>query len=262
MGLLGENHVYSYSQLSTFSECPYAFYLQKIERPKPELVNNAFASLGTFIHELIDQWAKGEIKAEDLPAEYIKRYKQAVPESWPRMLAAKGYADKAYNQGLEYFTNFDEFKGYKIIGTEQKFKTNIEGRPFIGIVDMVMEDEATGELIVLDHKSKSLKEFKKNEHEMYKQQLLYSQYIFETYGKWPDRLMFNLFKEPDNYKTSKPFDKTEFVEAYTWAADIIKKIETYDLMDFFETKEVKNDRPDFFCTEICSCRKICPNGHR
>ncbi len=256
MGLLDENHVYSYTQLCTFAECPYAFYLQKIERPKPELVNNAFASLGSFIHELIDQWAKGLIKAEDLPAEYKKRYKESVPEAWPRMLAAKGYAEKAYNQGLEYFRNFDCFDGYKIIGTETKFKTDIAGRPFVGVVDMVMEDKSNGELIVLDHKSKSMKEFKKTENEMYKQQLLYSKYIHDEYGKWPDRLMFNLFKEPNNCRMSRPFTKEDFVEAYTWATDAIERIEKYELMDFFETK-----KSDFFCTEICSCRKICPNGH-
>ena len=112
------------------------------------------------------------------------------------------------------------------------------------------------ELIVLDHKSKSMKEFKKTENEMYKQQLLYSKYIHDEYGRWPDRLMFNLFKEPNNCRMSRSFTKEDFADAYTWATDVIERIEKYELMDFFETK-----KSDFFCTEICSCRKICPNGH-
>lgn len=223
------------------------------------MVNNAFASQGTLIHDLLDQWAKGELAIDQLPAEYEKRYPAEVVESWPRMLAAKGYAEKAFNIGLEYFKNFDGFKGYKIIATEERFKIDLCGRPFVGIIDMVMEDEETGKLIVVDHKSKSLTAFKKVEDEMYRQQYVYSKYIFEKYGKYPDVLMFNLFKE-NGLKQEREFKESEYISTLVWAETQMQKMEEYDFVDWLVTKEVEPGKPDFFCTELCSCRKVCPNG--
>jgi len=258
MSMLSENHVYSFSQLQSFSECPYAFYLQKIER-NPDMANNAFASQGTLIHDLLDQWAKGELTKDQLPSEYERRYPLEVVESWPRMLAAKGYAEKAFNIGLDYFREFDEFKGFKIIATEERFKIDLCGRPFVGIIDMVVEEEDSGKLIVVDHKSKSIAAFKKAEDEMYRQQYLYSKYIFEKYGKYPDQLMFNLFKEK-GLKPCRDFNESEYTSTLSWAETQMQKMEEYDFVDWLTTKEAEPGKPDFFCTELCSCRKICPNG--
>lgn len=258
MSMLNPNHIYSFSQLQSFAECPYAFFLQKIER-NPDMVQNAFASQGTLIHDLLDQWAKGTLTKEQLPDEYARRYPLEVVESWPRMLASKGYADKAYNIGLDYFKNFDEFSGYKIIATEERFKIEIEGRPFVGIIDMLVEDCKTNELVIVDHKSKSMSAFKKAENEMYRQQYLYSKYVQEKYSKFPDRLMFNLFKECGE-KMERRFNEGEYLDTLAWAGEQMTKMEEYDLVDWLVTKDVQEGKPDFFCTELCSCRKICPNG--
>lgn len=258
MGMLLPNHIFSFSQLQSFSECPYAFYLQKIER-NPDMVQNAFASQGTLIHDLLDLWAKGELTKNQLPDEYAKRYPLEVVEAWPRMLAAKGYAEKAFNIGLEYFKNFDEFTGYTIIATEERFDIDVEGRRFVGIMDMLVEDNETGELIIVDHKSKSMAAFKKSEDEMYRQQYLYSKHVREKYGKYPDRLMFNLFKE-NGTKMERRFNEADYLATLVWAGEQMQKMEEYDFVDWLVTKEVQEGKPDFFCTELCSCRKICPNG--
>ena len=253
MGLLPDNHVYSYSQLSSFDECPYGFYLERIE--KVDQVQNAFAEQGTLIHDLIDLWAKGQIPIQDLPKEYEKRYADEVVSSWPRMLASKGYAEKTYQQGLQYFENFDGFKGYKIINTEEKFLTTLSDRPFTGVIDMVLEDEKTGALIINDHKSKSLSSFKKEEKTVYRQQYLYSKYAKEKYGKYPDVLMFNLFKE-NGLKRFKDFSVDEYESVLDWAIQIIEKIENYEVLDWLESKETS----DFFCQELCSVRNHCFNS--
>lgn len=256
MGLINDAHKYSYTQLESVSECPYMFYLERIEDNKDSLVGNSFASQGSLIHDMIDQWAKGLIQTEDLPAVYKKRYPIEVENNWPRVLATKGYAEKTYDQGLHYFETFDCFEGFEIIASEQKFVTKIDNRNFVGIIDMVLKDEDTGEYIILDHKSKSLSSFKKAEDKMYRQQLIYSKYFLEKYGRFPDRLMFNLFKE-DGLKVERKFDESQYNDTMNWAKEQIEKIESFELIDWFETK----DKPDFFCQNICSCRKICPNGH-
>ena len=253
MGLLKDKHVYSYSQLTSFDECPYSFYLQRIEGLGQK--SNGFAEQGSLIHDLIDQWAKGILKKEDLVPEYVRRYPDEVVTQFPRILAAKGYAEKTYEAGLRYFETFDEFKGLKIIGTETKFKNLICGRPFVGIVDMVAEDEKTGELIVVDHKSKSYKSFTKNEDAMYRQQLIYSQFVYEQYGRWPDMMMFNLFKE-EGLRVSRSFTKTDFDDAMAWADGIMTKIENFEMLDWLAQK----DEPDFFCQNLCNMRDHCANG--
>lgn len=253
MSMLRDGHVFSYSQLSSFSECPYSFYLARID--KVEQLSNGFAEYGTLVHDLLDRWAKGELTKDQLPAEYARRYPEEVVTKYPRMLTAKGYAEKAYNIGLEYFQNFDEFAGYTILNTEEKFKIEVAGRPFVGIIDMVLKDDLTDELIVLDHKSKSWSAFKKAEDEMYRQQLIYSKYIHEKYGKWPDRMMFNLFKERGD-KAERPFTMEAYDETMRWAEEQIEKMETFEFLDWLETKP----ESDFFCQEICSCRKDCHNG--
>ena len=89
---------------------------------------------------------------------------------------------------------------------------------------------------------------------MYRQQLLYSKFVFEKYGRYPDRLMFNLFKEM-GLKKERPFTLEAYNEALAWAKEMIERIENYEVLDFMEAKE-----PDFFCTEICGMRKHCSNG--
>ena len=253
---IDKNHVYSYSQLSSFDECPYEFFLERIERDEDgnrlEQTSNAFAEHGTLIHDIIDKWAKGELTRDELTVEYDIRFEDEVVTPFPKVL--KDYRSKAYQLGYDYFANFDEFKGLKIIGTETKFETTIADRKFVGIVDMVAEDDETKELIILDHKSKSLSSFKKNEDEMYRQQLLYSKWFNEHYGRFPDRLMFNLFKV-SGLRMERPFTKEAYDKALSWAEETIKNIESFEMLDFLDTKP-----QDFFCTDLCSMRKYCDNG--
>ena len=129
MGMLTEDWVFSYSQLSTFDECPYAFYLEKIER-NPTVLSNAFQEQGLLIHDLIDQWAKGTLTKEELPELYKTRFPREVLTPFPRRMA--NYQKKAYDQGLQYFEEFDEFKGYKILDSEYRLHSRKKQRKCTG----------------------------------------------------------------------------------------------------------------------------------
>lgn len=258
MGLLSNKHVYSYSQLSSFDECPYSFYLQRIEGVQ-ETVSNGFAERGSLIHDLLDQWAKKILTKEDMLHEYERRYPKEVVTAFPRMLASKGYTEKAYQQGIDFLTTFDEFEGYSVVSAEEKFTIDLplsdgSSRKFTGIVDMILRKNWTNELIICDHKSKSLSAFKKAENSMYMQQLLYAAYVQEKYEEWPYSCMFHLFNEGGK-KMERLFTLDQFRGAVDWATKIINKIETYEVLDWLECK-----KQDFYCTEICGVRKECPNG--
>lgn len=263
MSLLREGHRYSYSQLSSFSECPFSYYLKHIEGVPDQ--SNGFAEQGTLIHDILDKWAKKQIKKEDMAAEYERRYPDEVVTSFPRMLTAKGYAEKTFLQGLEYFKNFDEFPGYEVVSAEEKFDqplklTDGTERPFIAFVDLVLRDEFTGGLVVMDHKSKSWTEFRRHRDDMYKQQYLYSYFVHEKYGEWPSALAFNLFKEGGR-KDEQEFSMDKFNEVMEWATRAIQQIESYDVLDWMECKVQKTPgKPDMFCASICGTRAHCPNS--
>ena len=268
LSLLKDDHRYSYSQLSSFSECPFGYYLKHIEHVPEQ--SNGFSEQGSLIHSILDRWAKKEIKKEEMAAEYERLYPQVVVTSFPRMLTAKGYAEKTYNQGLEYFQNFDEFPGYTVVSAEEQFEqplklTDGTERPFIAFVDLILRDDFTGGLIVMDHKSKSWTEFRKHREEMYKQQYLYSFFVHEKYGEWPQGLAFNLFKEGGK-KDEEEFDKKKFDETMEWATDAIHRIESYDVLDWLVSKEQKVNKktgrsaPDMFCEYICGTRGSCPQS--
>ena len=183
LSMLKDGHQFSYSQLSSFSECPYGYYLKHIEDQPDQ--SNGFAEHGTLIHDILDKWAKKELKKEQLASEYERRYPDEVVTSFPRFMA-RGYPEKAYQQGLSYFENFDEFPGFEIVSAEEKFEmplklTDGTERPFIAFVDLVLRNEFTGGLVVMDHKSKSWAEFRKHREEMYKQQYLYSYFSWTKY---------------------------------------------------------------------------------
>ena len=260
MGLLSDKHKYSYSQLSSVEECAYGFYLQRIEGLEEE-ASNAFAERGSLIHDLLDKWAKKKLTKEEMLTEYERRYGDEVVTAWPRLLASKGYANKAYETGRQFIEDFDEFQGYDILSAEEKFTLDLplsDGttRPFVGIIDMMLRDKKTGDLIICDHKSKSLTAFKKDENKMYRQQLLYATYVNEHYGNWPEILMFHLFNE-NGVRPQRLFSLQDYRETINWATEQIKKIENYTVMDWLTCKET----PDFYCTELCACRKNgCPNG--
>lgn len=263
MSLLRDNHRYSYSQLSSFSECPFGFYLKHMEDKEEQ--SNGFAEQGSLVHDILDKWAKGEIKKKDMAAEYERRYSDEVVTSFPRMLASKGYAQKTYQQGLDYFENFDEFKGFKVISAEEKFEmplklTDGTTRPFIAFVDLVVRDEFTDGLVIFDHKSKSWTSFKAAREEMYKQQYLYAYFVHEKYNEWPVQLAFNLFKEGGK-KDFQDFSMEKFEEVMQWATDAIHKMESYDILDWLVCKAQKTPgKPDMFCAEICGERRNCPNS--
>ena len=261
MSLLPEDHVYSYSQLQSFHECKYGFYLKRIEGIEDEQ-SNAFAERGSLIHSLLDEWAKGLLSKDDMADEYDRRYGDEVVTAWPRMM--KGYAQKAYASGYEFLKNFDEFEGYEILRAEEKYNSEItlpdgSTRPFVGIVDLIVRDEKTDELIIFDHKSKGKSTFKKAEEEMYTQLYMYAQCVKQLYGKFPDRLGFHLFNQ-EGLKVTRPFDEAKYNEVMEWAGWTIQEIEDATMIDWMECKEIPEGKMDMYCTQLCGARNQCPQG--
>ena len=67
-----------------------------------------------------------------------------------------------YEKGLEYLDNIDLILDkYEILGVEKEVKFKIGDYEMVGYIDLLLREKESGKIIVLDHKSASLK-FKKN----------------------------------------------------------------------------------------------------
>ncbi len=250
MSELFTDHV-SFSQLTTAETCPYEYFLLKGVGVTP--AENGFAQAGSLAHKLLAAWAKGDISREDLPSVWVQLFATEVTAPFPRYLEAKGYKIKLFDSILRYFEGFKGFPGYEIVSAEQEFTSSIGGERFVGIIDLILRSRETGGFVLLDHKSASLSSFKKSADMMYRQLYLYSKYCADTYGSFPEKLAFNLFKE--HITDERPFLPDKYMEARIWAETILAEMKTKDLPDWLET------RPEMFhCTNLCSCRNECRYG--
>ena len=247
----------SYSQMTEAEDCPYQYYLLKIAGVEP--VPNAFAQAGTLVHQILAGWAKGEIPINALPVQWVQRFTKEVTAEFPPFLAAKGYAEKLFDNMLTFLEGFTGFPGYEIIGAEKEFSSMIAGERFIGIIDLLLRNKTTGEIAIVDYKSCSLSSFKKNKDQMYRQLLLYSKYVTDLFGCPPAKLRFELVKE--GIFDERDYDPEDFVAARLWAENVVNTMKQMDLTDWFTVK------PEYFrCTNLCSCRNECnfgkPENHR
>lgn len=263
------NFKYSFSSINQAFECPYCFFLNKLDDDPPEKVSNIFAEIGTLTHSVLEEWCKGELTLDELSMEFGNRFDDEVVTDPPKQKNFATYRDKQFQLGVDFFDNFDGFPGFTIIGAEIPFETTVETkfgtRTIMGYIDLLMQDNNTGALIVADHKSKSMKAFREAENEMYKQLYLYSKAVHEMFpdeDRYPDFLMFHLFKE-NGEKLARRFDKAEYDATIAWAIEQIEEIESRDNTDWDACKkQPDNGDVDFFCQNICSYRLSCPNGTR
>lgn len=243
--------LWSFSRLNSFYTCPYEFYLHYIQCNKGS--NNFFGEFGSFIHKILEMYAKEEISLFELSTFYEENFWQEVEEDAP----PNKYVDikqSYYEKGLDYLDNIDLLlEDYEILGVEKEVKFTIGGYEMIGYIDLLLREKSTGKIIILDHKSASLK-FKKNgeisktnlQHflEFKRQLYLYSIPIIEEYGN-VDYLEWNMFKDRKHIKIE--WNEDEFNEAKRWAYDTIKLI---------EEEKTWFPNPDYYyCNYLCGQRK-------
>lgn len=115
---------------------------------------------------------------------YTADYDEAVKRYFPPF--PRGLGGKYYEEGFNYFTSFDGFgDGYEILAVEERFEIRLRGNVFVGVADLILRKRETGEIIVIDHKSKSLnslnRDLKGNKRQLY----LYAAYVGKSTASIP-----------------------------------------------------------------------------
>ena len=185
----------------------------------------------------------------ELADAYEAEYDEAVKHYFPPF--PKGMAGQYYDEGLQYFRSFDGFGSDKeILSVEDKFELDIRGNRFVGIADLVLQDKKTGDIIVIDHKSKSMNSMKKAQYENTRQLYTYAAYVKERFGEFPTLLQFNMFRYGVNI--NEPFAMERYEETMDWIERTIAQIKA--------EREWRGSSSGYFCRFICSTRMHCPVG--
>ena len=185
----------------------------------------------------------------ELADAYEAEYDEAVKHYFPPF--PKGLAGRYYDEGLQYFRSFDGFGGdMEILSVEDKFELDIRGNRFVGIADLVLRDRNTGDITVIDHKSKSMNSMKKAQYENTRQLYTYAAYVKERFGAFPTLLRFNMFRYGVNI--DEPFSMKRYEETMDWIERTIAEIRA--------EREWKVSSSSYFCRFICSTRLYCPSA--
>ena len=259
LDFITDNMTWSFSRLNSFySNCKYEWYMHYIECLPA--VGGFFGEFGGYCHKILEKYLKGELGVFDLAPYYEEHYSEEVVSSPP----PNNYVDLGesyYNKGLGYFESFADYweDNYEIIGVEKEIHFEIDGKPFIGFIDLLLRNKETGAIKIVDHKSASIKMLKNGnvsksdaDHflEFKRQLYLYSNAIKEEFPGVPiEALEWNMFKQGDTITI--PYDDKEYLEALWWASDTIKAIE--------EEEEWPSLADKFYCWNLCSMREnACP----
>lgn len=242
-----EDMVWSYSRIKCFEDCPYRFYLKYISGCKE--VPQFYASYGSFMHKLIEEFYKGIITKEEMLTKFLFGFQESVIGRRPQQSTVEKYIQL----GIEYLKGFAPFP-YNMVAVEKKVEFELGGKKFIGFIDYLGEKD--GEYYIVDNKSRELKPrsgrkkptVKDQElDEMLKQLYLYAAAIKQEYGKFPNALCFNCFK--NRVFIEEPFSEKTFSETIEW---FLKTID--DIADENEFLP----RIDFFgCNYICGVNGEC-----
>lgn len=232
---------YSYTKLTSFDECRYAFYRYYQKNEQGE--NNVFALYGIIMHSILERYAKGELQITELAETFEEEFNLAISQI---MMFGKDLTYSYYSKGMEFLENFNGFWGLKPLEAEYHFETPLGEDTFVGVIDLIALDE-NDNIIIVDHKSSS-KFSKKELKDKVKQLYLYSKAIFDKYGKFPKELWFNHFKNQHQEKI--PFDIDVYNETIKWALAKIQEIEA--CMEFNP-----NTSDKFHCCYLCDYRNNC-----
>ena len=240
---------WSYSRLRAYEDCGYGFFLRYLYEEEEN--GHFYAEYGSLMHRILEQYYSGSITKDEALTKFCTGFVLNITaDVTPSIL------EKYYEQGKTYISSL-EMPSEKIVGIEEKLEFEIEGNPFVGYIDLLLEDD--GELVICDHKSRILraKSFVKNnkteqksneEFDRFAKQLyIYSAGVEQKYGKLPKELRFNCFR--NGTVITEQFDEKKYEEAKSWAVETIHKIK-------HET-EWRPNAAWFKCNNICGFTKSC-----
>lgn len=241
---------YSYSKIKNFKECPYCFYRHYIEKDTEESTHGT-SEFGSFAHEILEKYAKNELEEYELLPYYLEHYKEKVQSTMVLKLAdnfSRNFSELYFESGKKYFENFQGFGDLDVLEAEYEFDEVVDDKFLLtGKVDLICRN-TDGDLVIIDHKSKSKFKTKAERNEYSKQLYIYSFAVNRKYGEFPKYLKFNMFRN-ENPWVEFEFDENKYKETMQWVSDEVEEIENCTEFNPITTGFYHNN----FCPYILKC---------
>lgn len=244
--------IFSFSRLKSFYNCKAEWRFKYIEKQKGE--DNFFTQYGSLMHDVLEKICKNELSVFEIIDYYTEHFELDVTYNAPY----NKYSDirsSYFQKGINFLEHVIKYThdGYKIIGVELKVDFVIDGIEFVGYIDLLLQDEKSGEIIAVDHKSTNIS-FKKNgeiskknleDIDSFKKQLyLYSLGIHKMFGIYPAKYIINLFNIKGKYEFE--FNRMEFNNSISWAKETLKQIR--------KEKTFAPSPDQYYCRYLCEFR--------
>ena len=244
-------NTYSYSKIKSFYNCKYGYYKNYIEHNK-DRESHGTSEFGSFCHEILEKYEKEELAEYELLDYYIKHYDENVTSTFDLNMSdsfTKNFAELYYESGKEYFREFTGFDNLNVVEAEYDFTELVEDKFYLtGKVDLIARDN-DGNLVIVDHKSKSKFKSKAEKAEYAKQLYAYAFAVYRKYGEYPKKMMFNMFRTGTWVEFD--FDVDEYKNTINWLVESVKEIESCTEFD-------ADGIWSFYCRNFCAIRNNCP----
>src|SRR5258705_1560389 len=247
-----DNMKFSYSNISTFETCAYAWKLTYIDTLKRE--PNFFAEFGTLCHDILEKYFKGELDLFNLPNYYEKHFYEVVQSISLSGTMTQNY----YDAGYDFFTNIDiNPDDFEILESELKTSSIWNGIELVVKPDIVLKEKSTGKIILMDYKTSIIKKNKNgsiaksdiDKLNGYKKQLfLYAFFLSQNQKTKIEE--FRLWFIRNNTFEIFQYTEKEAIETLNWFMKIVAKIKE-------EEKFIANISNPFFCNNLCGVRMSC-----
>lgn len=240
-----DDWTWSYSRISLFEECPYAFALKYLYNDE-NVQSNFYANFGTYIHKIHELYYTGVLTKAELVNYYIEHFDE---------VGYHKHRSKYFLEGLNYFEGGVQVTPSSIVGVEQRINFKVDNYNFTGFIDLLYKND-DGTLTICDHKSHVLKPrsgrrkptASDKELDTYLKQLyLYAHGVHQLGLGSVGVLQFNCFR--GRITVSERYSKDKEDEAVGWAADTIRNIE--ETTSFMPTGEW------YYCHNLCDHRGVC-----
>lgn len=244
-----ENIRYSFSSVTTFETCKYAFYLTYIEIK--DRSDNAYAQFGSLIHLCLQKFFEGELESFELSNFYKNNYSKYVVNSFP--IFHKNAAETYYNNGLAFFDNFSfDKEKYDIKIIEDSIESKYNEIDLIVKPDLVLFDKERKKTILTDFKTAN--GYKNGKLDMSKMKgYLKQMYLYATFLWIQKNIIIDeiqIWFVINNKIEAIPLDIYKAQDNLEWFINTIKEIKK-------EEKFEANTNNQFFCNNLCNVGSIC-----